>query len=345
MTVPNLPYWLNPIHTEFGTNGAISNAGRKAGLPSQFWCSQFEGKSSMPRRLFHGICNAMSDGNYTMQDLSIWGPGYTYVVDVTACADKISCQMLTFVVNWNPNGTMDYYSDVVRAIGVDPSTYNHYLRLQYENDGDANEVWISLRPGNLFSFKMQEGSKHGNDYYMDCCIDVWAYEYGSHPVSTLTQAPADRLLRAGYLVRDSIYPYAYMQSASDKMQWVYGNSYNFPKYPKSYNVVIGKKYIATLSYTDIVTNSAGFPVPVKVVLGQSIIRVMNNADFVQPWNGSYDAGGPGVYIMIQYGSSYGGSPLFGEDAPFYVLVPPRSWAAGTVTRLLSCFDVELVEIP
>src|SRR5574344_1951633 len=104
MTVPNPPYWLNPIHTEFGTSGAISNAGRKAGLPSQFWCSQFKGKSSMPRRLFHGICNAMRDGNYTMQDLSIWGPGYTYVVEVTGCADKISCQMLTFVVNWNPNG-------------------------------------------------------------------------------------------------------------------------------------------------------------------------------------------------------------------------------------------------
>lgn len=45
MAVPALPFFLEPVHTEFKTTGWISSAGDAAKLNDTFWCSEFAGLS------------------------------------------------------------------------------------------------------------------------------------------------------------------------------------------------------------------------------------------------------------------------------------------------------------
>lgn len=342
MTVPNLPYWLLPVHAEFETSGAISNAGRAAKLPSQFWCSQFAGKSALPKRLFHGMCNAMNDGNFTMQDTSIWGPGYTYVFEITACFENRPAVPFTLVIDWTSDTLMSYYSDQGKTDATD-LTHNEYFSTQWENDGDDNKIWIGLRSSSQFYFQMQEGKNVNNDQQLSCAIDVWVYKLGSHPYPNLYQN--NSTVTKAALTEAFKRHYALVTGTSDFSGWTFNpeSSFRFAylqqtfvsKYPNVYTVTVGKKYLVGISYL----NSSG----TRINLGQTVVRIPNLSDIGLPGATYYDPGGYGGFMIYNSGG-YNNNNFNGSWVCLWAVIPPTSYAAGATTHVISPVDLTFTEI-
>ena len=332
MTVPNVPYWLQPVHTEFDTSGAISNAGRAAGLPSQFWCSQFAGKSNLPRRIYHGMCNAMSDGLYTMQDTSLWGPGYTYVFEITACKNNRPMVSTIMVVDWVTINSINYWCDCGKK-GASDLTYNQYFPFQFDNDGDVNEVWIGLRENSQFYFQMQEGRKHYNDSDLSCAIDVWIYELGAHDQPTLgLVSSADHAKATAWLVGKMYSGANILGGGSTATVPSYVRRSDWGHYDFTHSVTVGKKYKIVVRYPD---GAGGYK-----VLGVAYIRVPDLSDIGVPFSGKYDTGGIGGFAMISFGGG-----IFGAWVSYFFMLPPTSYAAGATTKIRTYMDLLVTEVP